>query len=87
MAASTRAKTSCPIYGSASDLPSNQLSTVGNAMQFYLQKRCDLPKTTPASQIENCVAKHIVDVWIKAEIPTASLSRVQQKLASVHHEL
>ena len=70
MAASTRKKTSCPVYGCSAELPMNQLPSVANVMQFYMNKKSEHPRTTPASKIITEVATDIIDIWIKAGIPT-----------------
>ena len=73
MAAATRKKTSCPVYGCASELPVNQLPTIGNVMQFYMSRKTDHLKKTPASSIFNEVAITVMDIWNTAGIPTISI--------------
>lgn len=87
MAAATRKKTSCPVYGRASELPITQLPTIGNVMQFYMSRKSEHSKTTPASKIVNEVAKNVIDVWIKAGIPTITLRSTGHKLENLHQEL
>ena len=48
----------------------NQLPSVANVMQFYMSKKSKHPRTTPASKIITEVATDIIDIWIKAGIPT-----------------
>ena len=87
MAAATRKKTSCPVYGCASDLPVYQLPSIGNVMQFYLNRKSEHPKTTPASKIASEVATKVIDVWIRAGIPTITLRYTIQKLKNLNQEL
>ena len=87
MAAATRKKTSCPVYGCASELPVNQLPSIENVMQFYLNKKSEHPKTTPASKIASEVATKVIDVWIRAGIPTITLRYTIQKLENLNQEL
>ena len=87
MAAATRKKTSCPVYRCASELPITQLPTIGNVMQFYMSRKSEHSKTTPASKIVNEVAKNVIDVWIKAGIPTITLRSTGHKLENLHQAL
>ena len=87
MAASTRTKTSCPVYGCASELPMNQLPSVANVMQFYMSRKSEHPRTAPASKIINEVATNVIDIWNKAGIPTITLRSTENKLESLHQEL
>jgi len=85
--AATRKKRSCLVYGCASELPINQLPTIGNVMQFYMNRKSEHSKTTPASKIVNEVATNVIDVWIKAGIPTITLRSTEQKLENLHQKL
>jgi len=87
MAAATRAKNSCPVYGCASELSMNQLPSIENVMQFYVRKKSEHSKTTAASIIINEVATNVTDVWIKAGIPTNTLRSTEHKLEILHQEL
>lgn len=87
MAAVTRKKTSCPVYGCASELPINQLPTIANVMQFYMSRKSEHSKTTPSSTIINEVATNVIDIWCEAGIPTITLRSTENKLETLHQEL
>ena len=62
----------------------NQLPSVANVMQFYMNKRSEHPRTTPASKIITEVATDIIDIWIEAGILTITLRSIENKLESLH---
>ena len=83
----TREKLSCPVYGIASDLPSNQLPSAGDTMRLYSFLRVQLPCNIKSSEIITNVATDIRNLWIKAGIPTISLRRVEQRIESMLQNL
>jgi len=87
MAEATRLKTSCPVYGQAADLPTNQLPTIANVMQLYMEIKSQHSKTTSASKVRTEVAENVIGVWIKAGIPTINLRSTECKIEILYKEL
>jgi len=56
-------------------------------MQYYMNRKSEYSKTDPTSNILSEVATHIIDVWIKAGIPTVTLRSTKRKLEDLIQEL
>jgi hypothetical protein len=76
----TRAKSTCPIFGPACNLPDNVLPTIANVMGFLGEKKSTMASNTSNAKIIPQVDICVTERWIKAGIPTVSLRRVEQKL-------
>ena len=85
--ATTRGRHTCPIYGIASELPRNQLPTVGDTMRCYEILKTNSPVNTKLNQIIHRAAVEVIKIWNNAGIPTVSLRRVEQKIESIHKSL
>ena len=83
----TRGKCTCPVYGIDKELPSNQLPTVQQIMQFYSLTRYNRPKNIKVSDVVKDVAGNAISIWNKAGIPTVSEIRVRQKIESLREDL
>ena len=85
--ATTRGRHTCPIYGIASELPENQMPTIGDPMRCYDMLKTNLSGNTKSNQIIHKVAVNVTEIWNNAGIPTVSLRRVVQKIESIPKSL
>ena len=87
MAMLTRGKLTCPVYGVATELPSNQLPTIGDVMRSYAFLKADLPKNTSSTDVISQVASKVAELWLLAGIPTVTVTRIRQRIESLHQHL
>lgn len=87
--ATTRGKNTCEIYGLPSELPKNQLPTIGDVMRLYayLQTKESRSRTCKSSEIVSEAALQVASLWNKAGIPIVSIRRVSQKIELLHNKL
>ena len=77
MAMLTRGKLTCPVYGVATELPSNQLPAIGDVMRSYAFLKADLPKNTSSTDVISQVASKVAELWLLAGIPTVTVTRIR----------
>jgi hypothetical protein len=85
----TRAMTSCPVFGTPAHLSEVVLPTYGDVMRYYLMVKNKLKpekdsKEPSVADIAEQVAVEIEQVWIKSSIPFTSHTRVIQLLRAYH---
>jgi hypothetical protein len=87
----SRVPAESPIFGSSQRMNANMLATVRDMLMEYEWIRLDLknisnPKKEPtSSEISDILANKINEIWLKASIPTVSMTRIIQLIKS-HHE-
>ena len=70
----TRTTTSCPVFGTATELPESMLPTNADVVIYYLcvryyMKEKPSSKEPPLSEVAERVSKKVEGVWQKLSIP------------------
>ena len=87
MAAATRGKSSCPIFGATAKLPNYVLPTYIEVIRYFNQVRFNLMvgnRNPSFLDIADPVILAVEKIWKKASIPTVSHVRIVQILRAYH---
>lgn len=87
---STRAITSCPIFGTGSDLSARLLPTYDDVMKCYIFEKEILKQKTKKDQsvdeISRIISEKLQVIWAKADIPTVSSNRIIAMIKAYHQK-
>lgn len=86
----TRSKWKCALFGDVSDLNCNILPTYEDVIKCFewnrhlLKHKKESLKEPSYKEVEDIVVRKIVEIWVKASIPTVQNKRVKVMLKNYH---